>query len=434
MKKYIYCLAAASVIFAGCNKEVLKSSETGSLMIDLDCNSEMNSGDVTKASSDDEDIINNLSIDIVRPYDNWNKTYAPFSSIRGTVVELGSGDYILKAYSPNQKDAAFDNPQFEGKKDFSIVTGQVSTVNVLCKIVNMKVTLALSENFYNELSDFTVTVSNDKGYLQWQKNTANTDFEPRLVDGKVVYIAKKDGYFSVSKLTASIQGHRASDNSTASTTFVVSDVNPSEHHILNVDANVTGTLGGISISIDHTVRDINSNIVVPGFDEIPVEGDPGSDNPGSEEPEPEQPGGEDPQPSTAPTLLWEANPSFAEMPINNNLNADLVVKAPEKIAVFKVNVDSPNLTSAIEALTQDHSSTMDLINDEGLIEFLADAAPNLSTGNNLLGQTQVNFFITDLVKMINMYSPAPGSKHKFTLNVTDEKGQTMSKTVTFVTE
>ena len=114
--------------------------------------------------------------------------------------------------------------------------------------------------------------------------------------------------------------------------------------------------------------------------------------------------------------------------------ADLVVTAPEKVASFKVQVDSPCLTETISSLTQDGTSTMDLINDAGLIEFLAEAAPTLPTGNGLKGQTNINFFLTSLVKLIGMYGPAAGDRHNFTLIVTDEKGQTLNQTVTFVSE
>ena len=227
-----------------------------------------------------------------------------------------------------------------------------------------------------------------------------------------------------------MNGHRSLDNSSASTSYFINDPRAADHHILKLDANVTGTLGGISITIDNTVNDIENTVTVPGFDEIPVPGDEPQD-PGTEEPGTEEPG-TDPEPSTAPTLVWDANPTFAPMAINDAMNADLVVNAPEKIAQFKVKVDSPNLTAAIQGLTTGGSDTMDLVNDAAMIEFLAGLG--IPTGENIVGKTTVNFFITDLVKMINMYGPETGTQHHFILMITDEKGQEMNKKVTFVSE
>ena len=426
MKKTVYTIIAAAIALTSCNTEVIITESKGEMMLDLSCSPEYNIVG-TKAESD-EDIINNLSVKIVRPADNWTKTFEPFSSIRGTVVALGSGDYTITASSPVKEDAAYDQPVFEGSKDFTISTGQVTNVSLICKVANVKVSLQLSKNFVEELSDYSITVTNGKGILKWEKNANQTDFKPVIVEGETLYTGIKAGYFSVAPLTIQVNGHRSLDNTAASTTYYIDNPKAADHHILKLDANVTGTLGGISITIDNSVNDIENTVTVPGFEEIPVPGDepqdPGTENPGTEDP------GTDPEPSTAPDLVWDANPSFAPMAINSSLNADLVVNAPEKIAQFKVKVDSPNLTAAIQGLTSDGSDTMDLVNDAQIIEFLAGLG--IPTGENIVGKTTVNFFITDLVKMINMYGSEAGTQHHFILIVTDEKGQEMNKKVTFV--
>lgn len=423
MKKTVYTIIAAAIALTSCNTEVFITEKKGEMTLDLSCSSEYNIVG-TKAESD-EDIINNFSVKIVRPADGWTKTFEPFSSIKGTVISLGSGNYTITASSPVKEDAAFDQPVYEGSTDFTISTGQVANVSLICKVSNVKVSLQLSKNFVEELSDYSITVTNGKGILKWEKNANQTDFKPVIVEGETLYTGIKSGYFSVAPLTIQVNGHRSLDNSSASTSYFINDPKAADHHILKLDANVTGTLGGISITIDNTVNDIENTVTVPGFEEIPVPGDEPQD-PGTEEP------GTDPEPSTAPTLVWDANPTFAPMAINDAMNADLVVNAPEKIAQFKVKVESPNLTAAIQDLTTDGSDTMDLVNDAAMIEFLANLG--IPTGENIVGKTTVNFFITDLVKMINMYGPEAGTQHHFILIVTDEKGQEMNKKVTFVSE
>ena len=428
MKKTVYTIIAAAIALTSCNTEVFITEKKGEMTLDLSCSSEYNIVG-TKAESD-EDIINNFSVKIVRPADGWTKTFEPFSSIKGTVISLGSGNYTITASSPVKEDAAFDQPVYEGSTDFTVSTGQVTNVSLICKVSNIKVSIQLTDNFVKELSDYSITVTNGKGILKWEKNANQTDFKPVIVEGETLYTGIKSGYFSVAPLTIQVNGHRSLDNSSASTSYFINDPKAADHHILKLDANVTGTLGGISITIDNTVNDIENTVTVPGFEEIPVPGDEPQD-PGTEEPGTEEPG-TDPEPSTAPTLVWDANPTFAPMAINDAMNADLVVNAPEKIAQFKVKVESPNLTAAIQGLTTDGSDTMDLVNDAAMIEFLANLG--IPTGENIVGKTTVNFFITDLVKMINMYGPEAGTQHHFILIVTDEKGQEMNKKVTFVSE
>ena len=107
MKKIFFTIIAAASILTGCNSEVIEQKGSGSLSIDLSCRSDLHEVE-TKAT--DEDTINNLSINIIRPYDNWKVSYNPFSSISGKVVELGSGDYILTASSQEKEHAAFEQP------------------------------------------------------------------------------------------------------------------------------------------------------------------------------------------------------------------------------------------------------------------------------------------------------------------------------------
>ncbi|MBE6236861.1 MAG: DUF4493 domain-containing protein [Bacteroidales bacterium] len=441
MKKIFFPIIAAAAIFTGCNREVIEQTGTGSLAVDLTCKSNLH--EVVTRATDDE-IINDLVIDIQRPYDNWTKTYDPFSSIRGKVVELGSGDYILTASSASKEHAAFDQPIYSGSKDFKILTGQVTTVDVICAITNVKVTVNLSDNFVQELSGYTVTVSNGKGNLSWNKNAGEDDFKPVAIEGQTYYTGNEAGWFTAAPLSITIDGHRAIDNTSASATMIIEDVKAADHHVLNIDAKVTGTLGGINITINHDVNEIDQNIVIPGFDEEYVPGDEPSDGSGDDTGEEggndDNTGNEpvDPTPSTAPYLVWEANPSFAPMNIDDDLNADLVVNAPKKVKTFEVIVDSEALSPTVAALCsyadsyESGPAVMDMIGDATLLENLAGMGLGLPLGDEILGKETVPFYLTSLIGLINIYGPEPGAQHKFTLKVTDEEGGILEQLVVFV--
>ncbi len=433
MKKIFYPILLAATLFAGCNREIIEQDAKGSLSLNLDCKTDYTEV-TTKASQTDEEIINSLAIDITRPYDGKVFRYPAFSEIRGKVVELGSGSYILTASSPAKKDAAFDQPVFEGSKAFEIRTGEVTAVNLTCTISNAKVTVVLSDNFVRELSDYTVTVSNGKGNLSWTK-TGNEvdDFEPQAEGTATVYKGKRAGYFTVAPLTVTVDGHRSIDGTNASTAYSIDNVNAADHHIIKLDAEVIGS-AGVTINISNEVRPIDQIVIVPGFEERPVEGD----KPSEGEETPDVP----PVPSTAPTLSWPANSNFADMDLPMSMEAkvdvELVINAPKTIKDFLIFVESGVLTPTIAALTDagedgivNGVATMDMLNDATLIGNLGETLP---MGDAVRGKTSVNFSLSGLVPMINMYAGdiTPGDRHTFTLKVTDAEGQILEQPVTFV--
>ena len=159
------------------------------------------------------------------------------------------------------------------------------------------------------------------------------------------------------------------------------------------------------------------DITVPGFEEIPV----------PDEEEPTEPDDPDTPSETAPELVWTENPTFGPTPLSEQMNVNLVVNAPEKIAGFKVNIESAKLEEMLSAFTM----PMDLINDETVKEFMSSPLVGLPVGEDLLGQTSVEFPLSKLLPMLYALGPEPGSEHTFTLIVTDEKGQELNQALVF---
>ena len=68
-----------------------------------------------------------------------------------------------------------------------------------------------------------------------------------------------------------------------------------------------------------------------------------------------------------------------------------------------------------------------------MIKALAAVAPDLPAGDALKDQKEVNFNITDLVKLISRFAGTEEENHKFTVNVTDNNGKSTSVTCIFRT-
>ena len=417
MKKILYILAAAAAV-AACGTETLPS---GSGTLSLTAVQE--GAYATKAN----DVLGDFVVDITRPSDGWTKHYDRYMDIPQT-ISLGSGDYTLTVASPQFRHAAWDLPYYSGSADFTIRVDELTPVNVTASLQNMKVSFVLTDNFKNELSSYSIVVTNAASWdaadaaektLTWSSLTGDVE--------------QKAGYFSVAPLRVKVDGYRAIDNSESHSELIIADVSAKDHHIITLDARVTGQLSGIAISIDPSVNDRESDVTVPGWDEVPVDG---GDN-GDEE-DPGDDTGDDPQPSTAPTMTWATNPNFDRTPIRSEMDVKITITAPEGIRDFVIDVNSyilgPVLASSSFGGTTNTDGTvrMDLINNATMVSALGGMG--VPTGDNLKDQTEVEFSLSSLVPMILGYGPAQGSEHIFTLKVTDNKDQSLEKAIVFYVE
>lgn len=429
MKKILFSVMIAAVAFTACRKNIEITSE-GELSLSVASLSD-DFEIVTKAN----DNIDEFNVTIFRPKDRWQMDFV-YGEKKGEMIKLGSGDYQITATSPVHKDADWDLPIYSGTQDFKIVAGQVTPLTLSCGLSNVKVTFVLSENFKKELSTYNVTVSNGKGELTWVKEGTTDDFA-----------AGKAGYFTAAPLDITVTGHRAIDDTDATTFMTITGVEPKDHHVINLDAKVTGHIGdgdgnGIKIEISTEVTEKKDDVYVDGLEEIPVTGgeyEGGDDS-----------GDDTPVVSTKPTLEWAANPDFKsvelEMSLDAEVDVELLIKAPEKIKEFLIYVKSPvlsktisDLVSAENKMNDEGVTVMDMINDEALYNALGkpkdDGSPSaIPMGDRILDQTKVPFSLSALVPMINMYVAdiTPGDQHIFTLYVKDGKGQELTQAVTFV--
>ena len=411
MKKILLTMAAAATVFAGCNKnEVGTDAGSGMLRLQVGYAGEYNdkTPDLVpvKSGADEQAFIDTFVISIDKttgaPYSlectvaRFNEQYAD------GILTLSPGNYTVTVTSPGSEKAAWDQPVYGVTKEFTIMEEVLTPVELVCRLTNMMVSVKLSETFKSELSAYSIIITGDyedgEASLTW--SSADEDAESRA------------GYFAVAPLTVEIQGTREEDGSEAHKTYRIEDVAAADHHILNIDAKTTGATQP-SISIDYTVNEKPVDITVPGFEEIPIP---------DEEPEDPDVPSED-----APELVWDANPTFERWPLAATMDVNLVVNAPGKIAGFKVNIESATLQSLLETFTM----PMDMINDEAVKEFMSNPMVGLPVGDDLLGQTSVEFPLSTLLPLLYQLDPEPGSEHTFTLIVTDTKGQELNQSLVF---
>lgn len=425
MKKILISILSALVLMTACNKAkpAGEPSANGSFCLSLTCDSD-NYTDKPLVKSDNASAINTdlFVVTMTKHFDefgtpvSWSNswTYAEFPE----VVELSPGQYKIKVASPAVDRTSTLAPVFAAEKNFTIVEGQVTSLELVCQISNMKVTVAPTANFFTELKDYTITVTAQYEGLDAPVSVSWTaaDFTQNA-DG--TYTTSKVAYFEAVPLSVMVTGYRTLDGTDASLRkpVEITDVAPRDNHILNIDVQVTGETKASMIVVDPTLNDPkDTEIFVPGFEEIPIP---------DEEETPSEP-------AQAPYMVWEANPDFDVYMIPETPSVSLDIYAPGKIAEFLIYVSgSPLFVEIIGGLAGDDH--MDLIKNADLAATLGGMFPNFPIGaDKLLGKDYVKFDLSEMVALI----PSVDAENTvvFTLVVVDQAGNRYERPVSFKAE
>lgn len=420
MKRSIITILAAAAVLAGCKQTKVEENKGYFVLQSVTADANLNEVNVsTKAMPSELADINTFVVKIESNLEGGGTQTYNYKDILDQAIELPTGSYRITAGSPAGKAAAWDQPLFEGTQNFTVVAGATSPVNVKCSLSNTMVSIKCTDTFKTELQEFNIKVSaTDNDFLTWSK-TGKENSDALAAE------LSKDGYFSASELYVQIDGKREIDGSTAALTYVVKNVHPKDHIILNLDARVTGQVQQITLAVDGTVNDRTENIVVGGFEEIPIP------DPDPVDPKPEPgPDPVDPSLPAKPSLVWEANPTFALTELKSDgMSVEITVNVPGKVKDFLIDVksDCAEFEGVIKSMTGD-GLTMDLVNNASL-SSLNDL--EIPTGDSVKGKPTVLFKLSGLLPMILLYNPEVNSYHTFTLKVTDEAGQTLTQALQF---
>lgn len=419
MKRSIITILAAAAVLAGCKQTKVEENKGYFVLQSVTADANLNEVNVsTKAMPSELVDINTFVVKIESNLEGGGTQTYNYKDILDQAIELPTGSYRITAGSPAGKAAAWDQPLFEGTQNFTVVAGATSPVNVKCSLSNTMVSIKCTDTFKTELQEFNIKVSaTDNDFLTWSKTGKESS------DALAAELSK-DGYFSASELYVQIDGKREIDGSTAALTYVVKNVHPKDHIILNLDARVTGQVQQITLAVDGTVNDRTENIVVGGFEEIPI--------PDPIDPTPDPNPDPNPNPSlpAKPSLVWEANPTFELMELKSDgMSVEITVNVPGKVKDFLIDVksDCAEFEGVIKSMTGD-GLTMDLVNNAALSSLNDLGIP---TGDSVKGRDTVPFKLSSLLPMILLYNPEVNSYHTFTLKVTDEAGQTLTQALQF---
>ena len=393
MKKILICSLLAAVSVISCKRTEIPTTSQGDGKLTFNLTSETDY--ILVRSSVDYTDFSNYDVVINGPVIIREK----YSEFAGKVVELGSGTYTITVTSPDTAPAAFEQPIYQAVDEFQIRAGEVTALDLVCRPANCKVTIELSDNFKKELSTYEVVIGNGVGQLVWTKDATKNDFADN-----------KAGYFDPRGLEVKVKGHRSIDNSEATAVYYVKNPLPGDHHVIKLDAKVTGTIGGIQIGVRDDFNEIFNDIEIGGIDESYVDRpDFDGDDSGDEE-----------EITNNNKIIWEANPTFQPIDITSSSQISMIISMPAGIETFVVNV-SDNFKPAVSVITDGGVDYIDLINDARIeAEFGGDKSA-LPTGPQIYQQTEVVFDLTSFVGIL--CATAKGMDVSFILEATDANGQ-----------
>ena len=395
MKKILITLLAATTLFVACNKEDEKiSTGVGEITLSVKCGEDDYTDRLVVKSASNVDVntflvtLTKIEDEFAASVEDWTREWTVGEFPKA--LELSPGRYNIVVVSPTIDRVTTVRPSYKAEQEFTIVEDVVTPLELVCQITNMKVSMAPTQNFFDQLASYTITVNAEYEGLatplsvQWTHADFHLNEAGDMVTDKVAYVDVPDS------LSIMVTGIRSLDGSDAqlSEPYVIKSCAAKDHHIVNVDVQIVGELSTMSITLDSSLNNTLADVSVEGFEEIPVE-DEGDDQ------------GQD---ISAPYMIWEKNPTFKKMTITDDIEVNIDIFATKKIKDFVVRV-SDNFKMYVQVLTELDPETgknkdyMDLINDKELASKLQDDL-YLPTGDEIYEKKYVFFPLSSLVPLV----------------------------------
>ena len=173
MKRYYYIMTLASAILAlaSCKTDNEFIEAEGSLKLSVGVSDKVEVASRTLSEEEQAALGNDCKIRIYNG-ETLVRKYQGLENVPSEIA-LMTGDYSVRVTAGDSVAASFEERFFEGKKDFSIAKGEVSSVEVNCGIVNTVVAITWDETLSEAFSAYQVTVTSATGELVYTSENAD---------------------------------------------------------------------------------------------------------------------------------------------------------------------------------------------------------------------------------------------------------------------
>lgn len=359
-------------LFSAC--DVDENEESGSLFLKLSPDFSITA--VTKAETkvlSEGPSVNDFKVVIYQGESGTSlfKAWNSFADMASEVY-LPQNTYVLKASYGEQHKSAFETPYYEGTAPFSIIKRKSTSVSVVCKIANTKVTLEYTDGFKNYFKDWSAKVASTGDSLTFAKDeTRGAFFEPGKVGMNLTMIRQDGKTITYAPPTVATEGGK--------------------HYRFRLDVT-TGGAGGVNLIIkfDKTTE------------EKPIYVDISGDNPVIVSP---------------PYISATGFSSGMPITVTEGTSAGKIytlVNARGKIKSCVLRTESRSLTD------EGWPASVDLADATANVSALKDRGIVFTSGMKGAQMAEIDF--TNLIPSLKASSQTT-LQHTFTLEVTDDAGK-----------
>lgn len=164
------------------------------------------------------------------------------------LIALAEGEYYVTASYGTNTVPAFENPCYYGESEsFMVISGQTSSVNLVCKLNNVRVTVVYSERVMSSFTDYNTMVFNNTDTLNFVKGEARAGyFKPGTLHLK----SQLTSTAGEALITKTISGD-------------ISNTAAGKYYAIHIDTSPDG-YDAISISVDESFQTILVNLTDDG--------------------------------------------------------------------------------------------------------------------------------------------------------------------------
>lgn len=391
-----------------------EKSEKGALELSVSVSQDaVESRANTQAPGDYSVIITNKETEEVA----YNGTYESMEK----PLSLPVGTYIVASHTPGEIQTTMSSPYYGGEKELTVTKGITSALEVVCKMLNTKITLNLGDDFKAAFKEWTITLNDGASHV--------LTFTQADVENNIIYwYLGKDS--QVATLTMDItatttDGLKVRDQKQ----FTKADANENYE---NDNSNFTGgdvlniNIGAIEEPAPgpgHEPQlgfDISVDITFDGRDEtveIPVEDVPTTDpEPG----DPDEPVEDVITISDGGTGYLTDGVIVTDGKFPTDVNVIMGIEKGVKSVFVKVDSTNPGFIEAAGA--------MKLTDGDGL-DLASDAAKELESLFPLPEENATTYTFSMSAELFGLLNNFEG-KHDFTLKVVDKEGNEKSAVLT----
>lgn len=238
LNKYLYGLLA--LLLVACQQDEMDSAGTGFLQFAVEKNTSTILIPTTRANEQPIalQVIDKTGV-VVKETSDWH-------SWTSVPLELPSGTYTIKAFSNGVEGTAarFGEPFYAGQTEITVVPKVNQSVNIECKLANVKVSVNYSADVKKYFTKLDCKVSNTSGNLVFGKEEA------------------RSGYFVAEDLNVALELTNTDNKSFTLESPIIANVLPQQHYRINYGMKTSGSVGDISITLDPTTKEYVVNISI----------------------------------------------------------------------------------------------------------------------------------------------------------------------------